>query len=77
MVNTIPNQGENRVRRRARSAPSPSAFAFTLKDSQSMGGPGRTKLYELAKQGRLKLIKIAGRTMVDGDSLRELLKNGG
>jgi hypothetical protein len=76
MVNTIPNQGEDRVRRRARPAPSPSAFAFTVKDSQSMGAPGRTKLYELAKQGKLKLIKIAGRTMVQGDSLRELLKNG-
>jgi hypothetical protein len=38
-----------------------------------MGGPGRTKIYDLAKSGELKLIRVAGRTMVDGDSLRTLL----
>jgi hypothetical protein len=29
--------------------------------------------HDLAKSGELKLIRIAGRTMVDGDSLRALL----
>ena len=38
-----------------------------------MGGPGRTKIYDLAKRGELKLIDVAGRTMVDGASLRALL----
>lgn len=41
-----------------------------------MGGPCRTKLYELAASGHLKLVKVAGRTLVDGDSLRALLRNG-
>jgi hypothetical protein len=65
---------ENRQRGRARAAPSPDAIAFTIHDAQSLGAPGRTKIYELAKSGRLTLRKIDGRTMVDGDSLRALLK---
>ncbi len=41
-----------------------------------MGGPGRTKIYELAKKGHLKLVRIDGRTLIEGDSLRNLLKHG-
>jgi hypothetical protein len=63
-------------RRRARAAPSPNAMAFTLEDAQAMGAPGRTKIYALAKQHKLKLLKVAGRTMVDGQSLRALLSVG-
>lgn len=56
--------------------PSPAAFAYRIKEVQLMGGPGRTKIYELAKKGYLKLIRIDGRTVVEGDSLRNLLKYG-
>ena len=41
-----------------------------------MGGPGRTKIYELVKSGRLKLIKIDGLARIEGDSLRSLLRQG-
>jgi len=61
------------ARDRARAAASPDAFAFTIPDAQAMGAPGRTKIYELAKRGELKLLHVAGRTLVDGASLRELL----
>lgn len=60
-------------RTRARAAPNPLAFAFTIEDAQGMGAPGRTKIYELAKCGQLKLIKVAGRTLIEGNSLRALL----
>ncbi len=60
-------------RKRLRAAADPNAHAFTILDAQSMGAPGRTKIYELAKQGQLKLLHVAGRTMVDGASLRALL----
>jgi hypothetical protein len=60
-------------RRRLRASASPMAHAFTIPDAQSMGAPGRTKIYALAKDGRLKLLHVAGRTLVDGDSLRALL----
>lgn len=73
MTGTLEIETEKRSRNRARPDPSRGAFAFTIEDAQAMGGPGRTKIYELAKRGELKLIRIAGRTMVDGDSLRALL----
>jgi hypothetical protein len=58
------------------SRPSPDAFAYRVKEVQLMGGPCRTKVYELAKKGHLKLIRIDGRTVIEGDSLRKLLKYG-
>lgn len=73
MTDTLKTETEKRIRNRARPAPSPNAFAFTIADAQAMGGPGRTKIYDLAKCGDLKLIDVAGRTMVDGASLRALL----
>lgn len=60
-------------RNRLRAAPSPWALAYTVSDAQSMGAPGKTKLYELKKSGQLRFIKSAGRTMICGDSLRKLL----
>jgi hypothetical protein len=73
-MNVSPEMTSDRKgRRRARPAPAPNAFAFTITDAQAMGGPGRTKLYDLANRGELKMFKVAGRTMVDGDSLRALL----
>jgi len=57
-------------------SPSPNAFAYRVKEVQLMGGPCRTKIYELAKKGHLKLIRIDGRTLIEGDSFRSLLRNG-
>jgi hypothetical protein len=62
--------------RRTRPAPLPNALAYRVDEVPLMGGPKRTKLYELAAEGHLKLVKVAGRTLVDGDSLRALLRNG-
>jgi hypothetical protein len=67
-------------RNRARAMPSRDAFAFTIPDAQSLGLlPGKTKTYELDKrlkaEGKRLLFKdAAGRTMADGDTLRELVK---
>jgi hypothetical protein len=61
---------------RARPMPRPDALAFRVNEVPLMGGPGRTKLYELAKAGKLQLVHVGGRTLVDGDSLRALLRDG-
>jgi hypothetical protein len=61
---------------RKRPPPLPNAIAFRVEEVSLMGGPRRTALYALAKAGKLKLVKVAGRTLVDGDSLRDLLRNG-
>jgi hypothetical protein len=60
-------------RGRQLGAPSPHAFAFRLDDAESMGAPCRSQMYKLAESGDLTFIKIAGRTMVTGESLRRLL----
>lgn len=57
-------------------APLPNALAYRVDEVPLMGGPRRTKLYELAAAGKVKLIRVAGRTLVDGDSLRALLRDG-
>jgi hypothetical protein len=63
-------------KKRERAEPSPNAFAYTIEDAQAMGAPGKTKIYELAASGRLRLFNIDGRRMVSGDSLRALLDAG-
>jgi hypothetical protein len=65
---------ESEPRERARAAPSPSAFAFTVDDAGAMSGFGKTKLYQFEKEGRLKFIKVDGKRLVVGDSLRALLQ---
>ncbi len=64
------------TRHRERPAPLPNALAYRVDEVPLMGGPRRTKLYELAAAGKLKLVKVAGRTLVEGDSLRALLRGG-
>jgi hypothetical protein len=61
-------------RHRRRALPRLDAIAFTIPDAQALGAPSRSKIYELGSQGDLILRKIAGRVMVDGDSLRALLR---
>ena len=71
MVST-PKQPQPKTRRRA--APSPNAFAFTLRDAQSMGAPSRTTIHGLIKDGILKTVDAPGcPLLITGDSLRALL----
>jgi excisionase family DNA binding protein len=49
-------------------------WAYRVNDASRMVGLGRTKLYELAAEGRLKMIKVAGRTLIPAESLRALLQ---
>jgi hypothetical protein len=38
-------------------------------------GLGKTSLYKLACEGKLRMVKVAGRTLVDAASLRNLIQN--
>jgi excisionase family DNA binding protein len=42
----------------------PDRLAYPIKQACQMLSIGRTSLYEMVKKGELKLIKIAGRTLV-------------
>jgi excisionase family DNA binding protein len=61
--------------RRAATAPSrnPAALTHTLNDACRISGLSRSTLYRHATAGRLRLVKVGGRTLVDAASLRALL----
>lgn len=49
-------------------------LAYRIADACAALGIGRTSLYELVKTGELKLIKIAGRTLVPRSELERLTR---
>jgi hypothetical protein len=51
----------------------PDQLAYSIDQIRELGGPGRTKTYELIGKGQLKAIKIGNLTRVTGDSVRKLL----
>ena len=64
---------DSKPKRNTRPPAPPNAIGFTVRDACLLGGFGRTSLYALARTGKLHLVKVAGRTLVAGDSLRALL----
>jgi hypothetical protein len=54
--------------------PQTERYAFPVNDACHALGIKRTSLYELAKTGQLKLIKIAGRTLVPRSELERLTR---
>jgi hypothetical protein len=73
MTASLETETGKQGRRQDRPHPNPNAFCYTVAEARQLGGPGRTKTYELVKLGRLKMIDIAGCKRVTGDSLRALL----
>ncbi|MFH5927561.1 helix-turn-helix domain-containing protein [Roseomonas xinghualingensis] len=51
----------------------PDVLAHTLNDASRISGISRSTLYRHAEAGRLRLLKVGGRTLVDAVSLRALL----
>ncbi len=73
-----PERATNRKARRAAACrhgppPCPDALAYTVGHACRMAGFGRTLLYKLAKEGKLRLLMVANRRLVCGDSLRALI----
>ena len=52
----------------------PDRHAYRVKDACYQLGIAKTSLYELAKKGELKFIKIAGRTMVPRSEIERLTR---
>jgi excisionase family DNA binding protein len=49
-------------------------LAYTLTDASATCGPSRSTLYRHAAAGRLRLVRVGGRTLVDAASLRALIE---
>jgi hypothetical protein len=60
-------------RRSARPAPPPNALAYGLNDAARLSGLSCATLRRRAAEGRLKLVRVGGRTLVPADSLKRLL----
>lgn len=73
-----PNAPEHNAFDRARPVlPRPSAvpvnhfpLGYRINDACRAAGLGRTSIYKLIADGKLKVVKMAGRTLIVGDSLR-------
>lgn len=52
-------------------------LAFTISEACHAIGIGRSKLYELIGQGRIKTRKIGSRTIIPADSLHALISRDG
>ena len=48
-------------------------LAYRIPDACHVLGLGKTSIYELMKSGKLRAIKVAGRTLIDAASARELI----
>lgn len=49
--------------------------AMTIADAVKWSGLGRTKIYELASEGRLEMVKVGTRSLVLTASLERLLSD--
>jgi excisionase family DNA binding protein len=50
--------------------------ALRVKDAVVVYGVGRSKLYDLMKEGKLATVKIGGRRLIPCDNMEALLKVG-
>jgi excisionase family DNA binding protein len=48
-------------------------ISYSIKEAMAVSSLGRTRLYDLINDGSLKVTRIGGRTLVNAQSLRELL----
>lgn len=62
-------QTTNATKTRGTAAP----LTHTLNDAAHITGLSRSTLYRHANAGRLRLVKVGGRTLVDAVSLRALV----
>lgn len=49
-------------------------LAFSIKDACNTLSLGKTTIFALIKEGRLRVVRIGGRTLIPADSLRALLE---
>lgn len=56
------------------TTPKSERFAYPVNDACHALGIGRTSLYELVKAGELKILRIAGRTLVPRSEIERLVR---
>lgn len=54
----------------------PEPLAYSVSDACRVSSIGRTRLYQLIGEGRLKAHKVGKRTLIPAASLRALIEGG-
>lgn len=54
----------------------PIALAYNMRTAPKVSGISRSKLYQLAADGKLKLTRVGGRTLVEHAELMRLIREG-
>jgi excisionase family DNA binding protein len=49
-------------------------IAYSIKQACELSSLGKTTIYRIAQLGKLRLIRVGGRTVVSADSLHALLE---
>lgn len=53
----------------------PKKLAYSIREACAASSLGRTTIYAHIARGRLRAIKVGGRTLIPADSLHSLLNN--
>lgn len=51
-------------------------LTYSVNDAAAVSSLGRTRLYELIKDGTLEIVKVGSRTLIKATSLHRLLEIG-
>jgi excisionase family DNA binding protein len=65
-----------REQRRRQTLSVPDRAAWSINDGARRIGVGRTTIYKLAAEGKIRLVKVAGRTLIPDEELVRLIKGG-
>jgi excisionase family DNA binding protein len=52
-------------------------LTVTVQEARRLSGLGKTTVFKLIGEGRLRVVKVRGRTLVRYDSLKNLLEPAG
>jgi excisionase family DNA binding protein len=58
------------------SGPNPPPLAYRVASFCKSVGIGRTKFYELVRQGKIRTVVIGGRRLIPADEVERLLREG-
>lgn len=77
-TNSIPVAGvDGAAKNRPEKWHDVARLTWSVAEAARRIGIGKTSIYKLAKQGELRLVKIAGRTLVPDSEIARLLGVGG
>jgi excisionase family DNA binding protein len=69
-------QSSPKSRTHPQSRHAATRLAWSVDDGAHRIGVGRTTIYKLAAQGKIRLVKVAGRTLIPDGELIRLIEGG-